>query len=352
MERYIGLDVHAQSSTLVVMSPSGKKLACHVLETTADALVGCLERIRGKLYVCMEEGTQSTWLAEVLAPHVEDLVVTVPRKRERGSKSDEDDAWALAEMLRRGSIEVRVFKTPRPFTGLREAVRSYEMLSRDMVRVKNRLKNQFRSRGLNGTGEDLYREETRKAWIAKLPESHRETALLLGQELDGLLVLKERSVARVHEEARQHPMVARLATAPGLGPLRAAQIVGIVVTPHRFRSRRQYWSYCGLGIVTQSSGDWIRVDKRWVRVKVAQTRGLNRNRHPTLKSIYKSAALLVATHMLNHPLARDYQRQLDAGTKPNLALLTLARRLAGATLAMWKQEATYDQNYHRREIAG
>ncbi len=25
------------------------------------------------------------------------------------------------------------------------------------------------------------------------------------------------------------------------------------MTPHRFRTKRQFWSYCGLGIVTRSS---------------------------------------------------------------------------------------------------
>jgi len=40
MDRYIGLDAHASSCTLGVVSPSGKRLGHQVVETNAQALVG------------------------------------------------------------------------------------------------------------------------------------------------------------------------------------------------------------------------------------------------------------------------------------------------------------------------
>jgi hypothetical protein len=43
------------------------------------------------------------------------------------------------------------------------------------------------------------------------------------------------------------------------------------------------------------------------------------------------------------------QRLLDAGTKPNLARLTIARRIAAAVLAMWKHEV-YDATKQRSHI--
>jgi len=61
---------------------------------------------------------------------------------------------------------------------------------------------------------------------------------------------------------------------PGLGPIRIAQLLPVVVTPYRFSSKRAFWSYAGLGIVMRSSSDWIRAqDGHWVRVPVrADTR--------------------------------------------------------------------------------
>jgi hypothetical protein len=69
-----------------------------------------------------------------------------------------------------------------------------------------------------------------------------------------------------------------------------------------------------------------------------------------LKAVFKGAALQVATQMTNHPLHTDYLRLLEAGTKPNLARLTIARRIAAAVLAMWKHEEVYDPAKQRSHI--
>jgi hypothetical protein len=60
MQRFIGLDVHGQSCTLVVMGPSGRRLGQHVVETSAKALIERMRSIAGDKYVCMEEGTQAS----------------------------------------------------------------------------------------------------------------------------------------------------------------------------------------------------------------------------------------------------------------------------------------------------
>ena len=54
--------------------------------------------------------------------------------------------------------------------------------------------------------------------------------------------------------------------------------------------------------------------------------------------------------MTHHPLDADYQRLLDVGTKPNLARLTIARRIAALVLAMWKHEDVSDPTKHRSHI--
>ena len=49
-----------------------------------------------------------------------------------------------------------------------------------------------------------------------------------------------------------------LKTCPGLGPIRTAELLPVVVTPYRFQSRSRFWAYCGLGVVMRSSSDWVR----------------------------------------------------------------------------------------------
>jgi transposase len=160
--------------------------------------------------------------------------------------------------------------------------------------------------------------------------------------------LREQAEARLQQETKKHPIVKRLSTAPGLGKIRAAQVVSIVVSPVRFRTKRQFWSYCGLGIVMRTSADWVREGGRWVRAPVAQTRGLTRQRNPVLKCVFKGAATAVI-QMKDHPLKHAYERLLEAGTKPNLAKVTIARRIAAIVLAMWKHEEDY--NPGKQELA-
>ena len=52
--------------------------------------------------------------------------------------------------------------------------------------------------------------------------------------------------------------------------------------------------------------------------------------------------------MKAHVLHQHYENLLEKGTKPNLATLTIARRIAAAVLAMWKANEEYDPDKHQR----
>jgi hypothetical protein len=144
-------------------------------------------------------------------------------------------------------------------------------------------------------------------------------------------------------------MAALLESCPGLGGIRVAQLLSIVVAPDRFRTRQQFWSYCGLGIVMRSSSDYTQgSDGRWVRAQVTKTRGLNLNHNHTLQCVFKGAATSVITQHRDDPRFKDDERRLQNGRKPNLAKVTLARKLAATVLAMWKRKEAYDPaKYHK-----
>lgn len=345
MDRYIGLDVHSQSCSLGVMGPTGKRIGLQVVETNGAALKQAIRGIAGTKHLCMEEGAQSAWIYELLEDEVEELVVTIPGKR-IGPKDDARDTWELAESLRVGAIKQRVYKNLGPYSELRAAVRSYGQLRTDVRRAKSRLKAIYRSRGLL-PGDDVFQEKHEK-WDRQMPVPQRRSAETLRAQVESLTELKASAEERLLAASKPHPIIRTLATAPAIGPIRAAQIVALVVTPHRFRTKRQFWAYCGLAVVMRSSSDWMR-DRhgKWVRAPTSQTRGLNRNRQPLLKEVFKGAAHLVATQMKSHPLHQAYERLTEGGMKPNLAQLTIARRLAAAVLAMWKHEEVYDPQEHR-----
>jgi hypothetical protein len=53
--------------------------------------------------------------------------------------------------------------------------------------------------------------------------------------------------------------------------------------------------------------------------------------------------------LAGEPLHQEYQRTTAAGTKPNLAKLTLARKIAAIALSMWKSQKEYDSTKHRKQ---
>lgn len=350
MDRYIGLDGHSQSCTLRVLTATGKDVGRQVVETNGAALVQAVRTIPGSKHLCLEEGAQSGWLYELLRNEVDEIVVTMPERR-TGCKDDARDALELAEGLRTGAIKRRVYKKCGPYSELRAAVRNYMILTRDVARVKNRLKALYLSRAIRPPGDEAYQAGKHEHWEKLLPPPQRESARVLYQQLECLLSLRSGAEDRLLDASRAHKIVKVLSTTPAIGPIRSAQIVATVVTPHRFRTSRQFWAYCGLAVVTRSSSDWVPGPQGWVRSKVYQTRGLNRNRHPMLKAVFKGAAHLIATRMSSHPLHASFKRLVDGGMKPSLAEVTLARRLAATVLAMWKHEEVYDPAKHRSNIA-
>jgi len=343
MDRYIGLDAHASSCTVAVVGPSGRKLQHQVIETNAKPLIAFIRTVPKNRRLIFEEGTHSSWLFEVLSPHVQEIAV-VGVRRSRGPKSDQIDAFALAEKLRIGDIQTRVYKKQGEFAALGHLTRAYGTLTVDTVRTQNRIKSLLCSRGIPTGGKRVYSVSGRQEWLSKLPAQARCQADLLYCQYDALVELRNQAEKQMVTEARKHAIYRVIKTCPGLGKIRVAQLLPIVVTPYRFANKRQFWSYCGLGVVMRSSSDWIRApDGQWVKAAVQRTRGLNRNFNHTLKNIFKGAATTVVGRAdEDDPLYRHYQELLDGGTKPNLAKLTVARQIASIVLSVWRSQEVYD----------
>jgi transposase len=345
MDRYVGLDGHAQTCTVAVMSAAGKRLTSKVVETSERLLVDAMRSIGGDVHLCLEEGAQSAWLHEILSAHVCEIVVVVPEKN-HGPKDDLRDAWARAEDIRTGRVRTRVYKAPKHLAALRSAACAHRLAMRDVVRIKNRLQAVLRSRGILGD-RDVYDPTARVKWLKRLEAGYRQLGEWLGRELDRTVPLRDEAEEWLLKESKSHPIIRTLKTGPGMDPIRTAQLVAIVGTPYRFRTSRQFWSYCGLAVVQRSSSDWVRTKQgEWVRGQAYQTRGLTRKRNPILKSIFKGAATTVITQLPDDPLHAHYQRMLACGIKPNLAKLTVARRIAAIVLAMWKHGEVYDPTRH------
>jgi len=344
--KYIGIDVHQATSVFSVIDSTGKLLCEAILETKPAAIIDFLKGQRGTLWVTFEEGTYANWLHDVIQPHVAKLVVCDPRKNNLdGNKSDKIDARRLAELLRLNALTA-VYHGKDSTRTLKELARSYVSLQQDSTRVMNRVKAMFRSRGIACRGTLVYRPENRKEWVGKLDDHgprHRAERLLKQLEsLQELCVEAERDLVR---ESRKHKSYKVLKGIPGLGPIRVALILAFVVTPHRFQKKRQFWTYTGFSVVAGAlkKNEFTQGELKRTKKK-ALPRGLNNNYNHVLKNVFKGAALTAA---YRGPFQEAFDQRVANGIEPNIALLTLARKIASITLALWKKGEPFDIKRHR-----
>jgi transposase len=265
----------------------------------------------------------------------------------RGQKDDLRDALKRAEELRVGSVHP-VFKDVRGFGKLRSLADVYTKVSADRVRVQLRLKALYRGRGVQTPDKTVYTFTHRETWMKRLPVAYRPSAELMYAQLDALGEVKKEARKLLVQESHTHAISRVLETVPGLGEVRVAQLMAVVVSPYRFRTARQLWSYSGLGVVMRSTSDWVKTPHGWERSNTVKTRGLNRTFNRHLKKIFKGAATTVIVGHLS-PLYDDYMKQTEQGTKPPMAKLTLARRIAAATLAVYKSKEGYDPGKHGKK---
>jgi transposase len=301
--------------------------------------VSVVKSITGAVHLTYEEGTHAAWLYDLLRPHVAELLVCNPRKnrRDSGNKSDRIDARQLARWLRSGDLSP-VYHGHDSTRVLKELVRGYENVVADSVRTKNRLKAIYRSQGETTCGASVYKLEEREEWLSKLSSSGlRSRAEWLYSQMESLGDLRGQAEKAVLREARKHRACSLLRSVPGIGPIRAATIVAHVATPFRFRTKRQLWSYCGLAVVTWSSSEWEIDGAQLIRKRrPVATRGLNRNYNRSLKDVFKGA-------VRDAGLFRPHLDSLVAsGMRIEMARLTVARKIAATTLAIWKKGEKFD----------
>lgn len=339
--KYVALDVHQATTVAAVREPGGRIIARGILPTESTALLEFFRGMRGSIQVVFEEGTQAQWLYDLLVPVVDRVLVCDIRGEPRGHKADQADADRLSQRLLAGDLR-SVYHGSGERQSLRELSRTYLNLVEDSTRTMQRLKALFRARGIPTPGTRLYGAADRDCWLTKLADrGARFRAEMLFAELDALRELRPRAKARMVTEARRDPAWELLLSIPFLGPVKVSLLLATMKTPWRFRTKRNLWSYAGLAVVTESSGDHEFIDGRPVRRRrTPLTRGLNKNHNRILKNVFKSSAAGAAGRP--GPFRDFYQRLLERGMRNDMARLTLARKLAALTLRLWKSGEAFD----------
>src|SRR6202035_310745 len=88
---------------------------------------------------------------------------------------------------------------------LKELVRSYLTITKDLARVMSRVKAVYRSWGIPCTGKQVYALQHRAEWLGKITEPGvRRRAEFYYQQLDALRSLRREVRRELLEESKKH----------------------------------------------------------------------------------------------------------------------------------------------------
>src|SRR3984893_2407070 len=351
--KYIGLDVHQATISVAVLDSAGQLVMEAILETKAETILQFIHGLRGSLHVTWEEGTCAAWLHDLLKPQVAEVLVCDSRKNasiKAGNKNDRADARQLAELLYLNKLHP-VYHGAAGIRTLKDLARSRTRHHRGVTRVMSRLKAIYRSWAIPCAGQQVYAPRYRTEWLGKIAEPGVcRRAEFYYQQFDALAALRQEARRELLHESQKHFAVKLLRQIPSIGPIRAALLVALTQTPHRFRTKRQFWSYIGLALKTYGSGEYRFVGSQLQRSKkFLAVRGLNLNHNHDLKNIFKGAATWAAAN--SGPFQNFYEACLARGMKPSMARLTLARKIATITLLVWKKGVHFDAEHLKQQAA-
>jgi len=205
--KYIGMDVHKESISVAVRNTAGKIVMECVIETKANTILQFFDGLRGQVQVTFEEGTWAAWLHDLLKPHVGKLVVCDPRRNALlldDNQNDRVDARKLSDLLYMNKLNA-VYHADHGLRTLKELVRSYLTITRDLGRVMTRVKAIYRSWAIPCSGKQVYGSRHRAEWLGKINEPGvRLRAEFYYQQLDSLRSLRQTVRRELLGESKKH----------------------------------------------------------------------------------------------------------------------------------------------------
>jgi len=330
----VALDVHARLTQMSVCGETGEILLERRVETTAAALRREIGAIPGPKRVVFENGPLAGLVVDAVAGVAEEVISCDPTQNAliagADDSNDENDAQRLGVLSRAGALKA-VYVPAEPFRTLRELV-CYEtrltgLLTLEMLQIKALC----RRHGVAYRGKALYARRNRGEYLERLGRrAAREHLASLYRMLDAARTERVTIRRELRAVCRGMPLLGRLLTIPGIGPVVARVLVAWIVDPGRFKSRSALAAYAGLGL-KQDISAWQPYGRAH-----ASKRGQRQ-----LKRVLFLAARAVL-RWGESALARRYAARRAAGWEDRKAIRDVARQLLFVVCHVWRTGEEYD----------
>jgi transposase len=146
------------------------------------------------------------------------------------------------------------------------------------------------------------------------------------EQLDVKLAVLE---LQLEQECADEPVIQQLMTVPSVGVVTAAAFVSVIDDARRFTSARKVGAYLGMVPSEKSSSDRRRLGS------------ITKQGNSYLRSLLVEASWGIMRRSDDDPLHRWAEAVAKRRGK-NVAVVALARRLAGVLWAMWRNGTVYD----------
>ena len=283
-------DVHKRTAVFTILLENGTVQTTHTVNVTRENLSEFATLHLSKQDRLAMEATTNTWaVAEVLRPHVQEIVIGNPLRTraiaEAKTKTDKVDSKVLAELLRADYLP-SVWQPDPDTQRLRRLTHRRAALVSDRTRLKNRLHSILHHCLIPLPHFDLFSQHGR-TWLRELSLPELEAA---ARDSDlRLLELTEQEIAQLEKklvkEAWQDEKVRLLMTIPGIDYTVAQTCLAAIGDVSRFASAKKLTSYLGLNPSTRQSATHCvhgpitkqgNAHARWLLVQAAQHLGLYR----------------------------------------------------------------------------
>ena len=333
---WLGLDAHSQNCVLAHLDDQGHELHWWRFRTQPDALLQQVQAIpAADKRLMLEETNLARWIAQLLRPHVQQVVVCDARRNRlissHPNKHDRRDAFALARLLRLHEYKPVWQPTSDQRVLFKRAAQAYDDAVRRQTRLKLQIKSLFQHWGLFPTGATVFSQAGRTLWLKQLPqEPLRSQAQLLYDQLEQALLAQQQARRLMLQAGRPFPEIQHLRTVPGVGLIGAHLFVAFVQDPTRFKKFSQLTRYCRLAIRDQSSDN-----------KPLGFEQLDRQGHGVLKAI-SYRAFLQAAKRRSSPVWDFYQTSLRQVGSTTHARLNTQRKILKTLWTLWRHQTDFD----------
>ena len=247
---FVGLDLHKRYITACALDATGAVLAeVRQMAVSLEALASFLSGVPAPISVGMEACLYWQWLHDQLEAQGHTVRVADARQVkviwQARSKTDPIDARKLAELLRANLLPT-IWIPDADTRRRRQLLHGRAFLVRQRTQVKNRIHGRLTAENLLFPRSDLYGRAGR-AWLATAPMSamlrtHADRLLRIHDALTTEIEQLDDEVKRLR---RDHPMIERLHTIPGVGLFGALFLVAEIGAIERFTSSHRLSAYAG-----------------------------------------------------------------------------------------------------------